>query len=445
MKYSIYSFFLFIAITNTAFAQCFDADATIWQNTWASCEMSQNPKNEYGNSHWIQYNFGAVRKLSKSWVWNTNDPAKLNQGFNLVKIDYSIDGQNWTYFGEMNFPKAAGEAVYGGFAGPDLVGIEAQYVLLTAMSNHGDANCSGLAEIKFNLLPDGTTGTPPTGGGGDDCGEFEELVVEEIYGTEVYLYWEYTEDTEGFLLEYRPEGGAWIQYETEESEAFLTDLEPETEYEFRVSTECGDELIISEMDYFFTEENMDDCFAVEEIWLEEVNETEAFFVWEGPEDAEIYYVEYGLTDGSQWEVTMTYEPEIFLEDLTPFSEYFFAVGVECDGKIMESEPYEFFTIDGPIDLSDTNEINAEKIRYQLFPNPTKGQLKFHLMSEQADILNYSIRAVDGQVILRNVRSLVAGRNEVSVDLTSLPDGVYFLEALMLKDRTQIGEKIVKMQ
>ena len=87
-----------------------------------------------------------MRNLSKTWVWNTNDPDKVDQGFKTVRIDYSEDGENWTNWGEMTFPKAQGEAVYGGFAGPDLQNVKAQYVLLTAISNYGDATCAGCGQ-----------------------------------------------------------------------------------------------------------------------------------------------------------------------------------------------------------------------------------------------------------------------------------------------------------
>ena len=128
MKQLIYITLFNLFCINLLSAQCVETDASIWKDTWASCEKTANPKSEYGNSHWIQYNFGSPRNLSKTWVWNTNDPAKLDQGFKLVKIDYSEDGQNWIYFGEMSFPKAKGEAVYSGFTGPYLQNIKAQYV-----------------------------------------------------------------------------------------------------------------------------------------------------------------------------------------------------------------------------------------------------------------------------------------------------------------------------
>jgi len=140
-------------VINSAFSQNVEPDASIWTNPWVSCQKKSNPKSEYGKTHWIQYDLGDVQNLSKSRIWNVNDPEKLNQGFNEVKVDYSTDGNDWTFFGEMTFPQAKGEAVYGGFQGPDLVGVSARYILLTAVSNYGNRKCAGLTEVKFNLLP----------------------------------------------------------------------------------------------------------------------------------------------------------------------------------------------------------------------------------------------------------------------------------------------------
>ena len=229
--------------------ECFEPDATIWENTWVSCNTSANPNNIYGNGHWIQYNFGSVRNLSKTWVWNTNDPSKLDQGFNVVKIDYSLDGQEWIHWGEMNFPKGNGKAVYSGFAGPDMVGISAQYVLVTAVSNHGHSSCSGLAEVKFNLLPEYSE-VPNR----PECPIVEEIVVEEITMDEAFIYWEYEEETL-FLFAYRVEGTTdddWIVIDTEAFEVFLEGLTPGTTYEAAVGIECEEEEILWSEPFKFT-------------------------------------------------------------------------------------------------------------------------------------------------------------------------------------------------
>ncbi len=144
--------FLFFSLVS--YAQVENPDREIWKEPWVSCDKRMNPKEEYGKSHWIQYDLGKVRPLSKTRIWNVNDPENLEQGFKEVQIDYSEDGKAWINYGMMTFPKGEGTAVYGGFQGPDLVGVKARFVLFTATENYGDRKCSGLTEVKFNLLPE---------------------------------------------------------------------------------------------------------------------------------------------------------------------------------------------------------------------------------------------------------------------------------------------------
>lgn len=161
----IFTIISFLLISVFGYSQNFEPDASIWKDPWISCQKIISPKSDYGISHWIQYDLGHVRKLSKTWVWNVNDPEKLDQGFRQVKIDYSRNGINWTYFGEMTFPKGEGRAIYGGFEGPDLLDIEARFVLLTVVDTYGEGDCAGITEIKFNLRPpliyEGTEDLPP--------------------------------------------------------------------------------------------------------------------------------------------------------------------------------------------------------------------------------------------------------------------------------------------
>ena len=243
MKNILFVIGCFLLGFNNLQAQCFEPDATIWKDTWVSCDKAPNPIASYGNTHWIKYDLGLVRKLSKSWVWNTNDPSRLNQGFKRVVVDYSIDGEEWNNWGEMFFPKAQGKTVYGGFSGPNLVGIDARYVLITVLENHGDPTCAGIAEIKFNLLQD-QEAIPITR---PECEPVEEIIVEEVSTDEAYIFWEYDGDeTDGFVFEYRVDGTEeWIEIETDEEEVFLEGLTENTLYQGRVSFICEDELASS--------------------------------------------------------------------------------------------------------------------------------------------------------------------------------------------------------
>ncbi|MEM1259712.1 MAG: T9SS type A sorting domain-containing protein [Bacteroidota bacterium] len=145
--------FLFLSTIQWISAQCATPEMTIWQNTWQSCQTSTNPNANRPSGHWIQYDLGSERVISKVHVWNVNDPTQLENGFRSVTVDYSNDGINWVPLGTYDFPQGTGEPIYSGFEGFDLQGQKTRYILLTANSNWG-GSCYGIAEIKFNLMLD---------------------------------------------------------------------------------------------------------------------------------------------------------------------------------------------------------------------------------------------------------------------------------------------------
>ncbi|MEM8585929.1 MAG: discoidin domain-containing protein, partial [Bacteroidota bacterium] len=280
MKKIIFALVILFLHEGILTAQCFTADASIWENTWASCSASENPKSEYGQSHWIQYDLGFERRLSKSWIWNTNDPNELDQGFKDVHIDYSLDGQSWTYWGQMTFPQGTGTAVYGGFPGPDLVGIQARHILITAIDNYGDPSCYGLAEVKFNLLPSPPGSTPDDTY--ENCVAVSEAEAVVTGPTQALISWEPIEDIENYLVEYRLQGTEdWIQALDDFSEAYLENLIPLETYEYRITSLCFSEISEAVTGTFTLSEealcpNAEDVLLI----LEEIGPDEAFIYWD---------------------------------------------------------------------------------------------------------------------------------------------------------------------
>ena len=243
---------LMTLVNSSSYAQNFTPDASIWEDSWTSCNMSPNPISGYGSSHWIQYDLGAVRRLSKTWVWNANEPSKLTQGFKQVKVDYSLDGRNWTHWGEMEFPKGTGEAVYGGFSGPDMVDIEARYVVLTVVSTHGDPSCAGIAEIKFNLLP-AKIGYPEYDNYA--CKDFAENINHVVEGNAATINWTPAGNRDLYLISYKIVGGGPAQLTYSEGPSLtLNELLPNTEYEYFIGVECIEDEAFewSEVQFFNT-------------------------------------------------------------------------------------------------------------------------------------------------------------------------------------------------
>ena len=428
-------------------AQCFEPDAGIWKNTWASCQKSANPKPAYGNSHWIQYDFGTSRNLSTTWVWNTNDPVRLNQGFYQVKIDYSEDGVNWMHWGAFSFPKGPGTAVYGGFAGPDLQNIKARFVLLTALSNHGHPTCAGLAEVKFNLLPEDGLEIPIVEEETEDedeeenidCAVIEEIVLEEVMPTAAFLYWAYEGDTEEvfFVFEYEANGGSSEVIELDEPEIFLEDLQPGSAYTYQLSAYCGDEKVDSKPGSFTTLA----CSRIEDVRIE-IDEDEAFISWDSPFD--YFLIQYGEAGTDEKEIVEISDAEIFIEDIALYDGYELQIGIECGADIIWSKVFVLNVDAGNLTTGTTARYVAHRPEMiQLYPNPTQGPMTFHYSSSKKDVLNYSIINLEGKVVYQNIQSLSRGVNIIQLDLSNLADGVYFMNTLSINTRSRVHQKIVK--
>jgi len=139
-------------LAQNIFAQCNEnRHSTNWYDGWISCEQSTNPNTANENSHWLMYNFKQIYHLNQIHIWNLNDPNNLNAGVKEVILDYSLDGNNWINWGTFTVEKANGIGIYSGVEGPDLQGLAAQYVLITAKSTWGGQTCAGFGEIRFEV------------------------------------------------------------------------------------------------------------------------------------------------------------------------------------------------------------------------------------------------------------------------------------------------------
>ncbi len=83
-------------------------------------------------------------------IWNTNAPDYWADGMQDIVIDISTDGATWTEVGEFRIPMADATSTYEGLDLYDFAGTQAQYVLITGLSNHG-GSCFGLSEIRIDV------------------------------------------------------------------------------------------------------------------------------------------------------------------------------------------------------------------------------------------------------------------------------------------------------
>jgi type IX secretion system substrate protein/F5/8 type C domain-containing protein len=141
-------------------AQCLEDTHTPFANDgWKSCTPSMNPNPAHPAGHWILYDLGYEYVLDSTYIWNYNAWGENDIGVQGAIFDYSLDGNTWSNLGTFFIEQASGSYKYQGVQGPDFEGVTARYVLVTAVSNWGNDDCTGLAEIKFFVTQ--TVGTEP--------------------------------------------------------------------------------------------------------------------------------------------------------------------------------------------------------------------------------------------------------------------------------------------
>ena len=119
-------------------------------NNWLSCKKLVSPNPARDSGHWIKYDLGEIHRVLTTQVWNYNVPNQTSKGFQSVAVDYSEDGVSWQNFGNFTWPLASGEGSYGGFAGPDFMGLSARYILFSCLDSGID--CKGLGKVAFKAV-----------------------------------------------------------------------------------------------------------------------------------------------------------------------------------------------------------------------------------------------------------------------------------------------------
>jgi len=151
-KYIITAFLLFAFNLNIG-AQCIDDTHSPFKNQgWLSCDSSQSPNLERGDSHWIMYDLGHNYIIDSMTIWNHNVWGETESGAKRISIDVSNDKNRWNNVGTFDINKATGSWKYQTDNIIQLNNATGQYFLITVLENWDrNSNCSGIAEVRFGI------------------------------------------------------------------------------------------------------------------------------------------------------------------------------------------------------------------------------------------------------------------------------------------------------
>ncbi len=140
-----------------------DIHATNPETMWFSTSPDLDP--------WIQYEFDDVKKLDIMKVWNSNGASEIAIGWGVkdVRIEYSLDGENWDLLADASqFSRAPGLPGYDQYDEIDFGGVAAKYVRLDIESNWGGILMAySLSEVQFYMIPTQARSPMPASGSVD--------------------------------------------------------------------------------------------------------------------------------------------------------------------------------------------------------------------------------------------------------------------------------------
>lgn len=156
-KSTIFILLLLMLLCLDVYSQCYsDRHNTSLENSWLSCSTSSSPNPNRDRGHWILYEFDEEKRIAGLQLWNINHPDHLNSGAKSIALDYRDKDGEWKNHDFVTLSKADGSGFYEGEAFQMLEHVITDQVLLYIFDNHGGP-CTGLAEVKFNLLSSTTS------------------------------------------------------------------------------------------------------------------------------------------------------------------------------------------------------------------------------------------------------------------------------------------------
>ena len=177
------------------------------------------------------------------------------------------------------------------------------------------------------------------------------------------------------------------------------------------------------------EESEDECEAPEVVEIEIESATEVFISWDDV-GAEEYVVIIG-NDEEDFEEYFSDEPEIFIEDLEPHTEYALFIEVICeDDSFAESEVFYFETCG--YEEEDENEFTtggeSSSFKLTIAPNPSIDDVKFQLFASAPTTVRLELSNTKGQSIYRENKLHPGGIQTFEIPTSDQPAGMYVLRA-----------------
>ena len=261
------------------------------------------------------------------------------------------------------------------------------------------------------------------------CGSVpQHLNTSNISTSRATATW-YNTTADSIIVKYRPVGGNTYQYRkhsgiSNPTSANMTNLIPNTTYEWQVRTHCnGYASPYSQIEYFTTR---DTCASIGAVTVGQVTASTATVYWTNLSPMDTIRIRLvHITNGGVRNIVFNATSQngsYQIRALIPNSTYYIEVKGKCGGTTGDwSAPALFTTTDISTKIIDGNNANLNA-----YPNPTSDMLYFSFSSN--DDSDYQIKVCDmsGREIMQQVRFAQLGDNVSEIPVNTYAKGAYLL-------------------
>lgn len=173
----------------------------------------------------------------------------------------------------------------------------------------------------------------------------QNITTPSITDTTANIAWSFVQGAT-YDLDYRVQGGTWINLQLTNTVAFLSELTPDTQYEVRVRATCNNQFSAYNTINFTTNKACDSIIPTG-LTVSNISAVSATINWNNTQQA-TYQVRFRIVGSTNYSNASTSGTSVVLANLQPESNYEVSVRAICPNGLASdwSEPVIFTTIEG---------------------------------------------------------------------------------------------------
>ncbi len=257
----------------------------------------------------------------------------------------------------------------------------------------------------------------------------ETLTTSNITDGSAFLNWENLIDASTYTIQHRVDGNLnWTTTNRNFSNLNLTNLIPDTPYEWRVRSNC--ESINSDYSSIqnFVTLTAGACPIPTGLFVLGITNSSATLTWRSVADTDGYNVRYRETGSTSWtNVNGVASNLLGISNLNAGASYEFQVQAICDNGNSDFSPADTFTTGGALAIMGTSDAPASissQAHVLIYPNPARDFLNVDVAGKVGEFVSVSIFNSQGNLVSTAKHQLNTIRDSISIPLKLKNQGFY---------------------